>query len=70
MDVALICFIVIVLPIWLMLHYHQKSVAARGLTPEDEKLLADLWRSAKQMEDRIRTLERILDADNVSWRKS
>jgi phage shock protein B len=67
-EAPLIIFMVVVLPIWLVLHYRHKGNARYGLTPEDEKLLADLWESARRMEDRIRTLERILDADTPNWR--
>jgi phage shock protein B len=42
--------------------------AAKGLTPEDEKMLTDVWESTKKMEDRIVTLERILDIESPSWR--
>jgi phage shock protein B len=31
-------------------------------------MLVELWQSAQRMEDRIETLERILDADQPGWR--
>jgi phage shock protein B len=42
---------------------------SKGLTPEDEKMLTDVWESTKKMEDRIQTLERILDIESPSWRQ-
>ncbi|MEZ5440850.1 MAG: envelope stress response membrane protein PspB [Lysobacterales bacterium] len=69
LEVPLIIFMVIVAPIWLVLHYRSKGNAAKSMTPEDEKLLADLWQSARLMEDRLQTLERILDADAPDWRE-
>jgi hypothetical protein len=52
---------------------------SKGLTPEDEKMLTDVWESTKKMEDRIVTLEkmedrivtleRILDIESPSWRQ-
>jgi len=41
---------------------------SKTLTSEDEKILADLWRSADRMEARITNIERILDAESKDWR--
>ncbi len=40
-----------------------------GLKPEDERMLEDLWRSARKMERRIEVLESILDDESPEWRK-
>jgi phage shock protein B len=64
-----ILFITIVLPLWLILHYITKWRGSRGLSAEDERMLADLWQSAKRMEERVVTLEAILDAESPHWRK-
>jgi len=63
-----ILFFAVVLPLWLILHYITKWRGARGLSAEDERMLADLWQSAKRMEDRVQTLEAILDAESPHWR--
>jgi phage shock protein B len=63
-----IIFLVIVAPIWLILHYATRSSASRKISSKDEALLEDLHESARRLEDRIHTLERILDADNPQWR--
>ena len=52
----------IVLP-WMILHYISKSRSARSLSDEDERMLEDLWRSARTMERRIDTLERLIEPD-------
>lgn len=65
-----IIFLAVVAPIWIIAHYTTKARASRGLSTEDEKMLAELWDDAKRMEDRIETLERILDHDNTGWRRS
>ena len=52
----------IVLP-WMILHYISKSRASRNLTEDDERMLEDLWRSARTMERRIETLERLIEPD-------
>ena len=52
----------VVLP-WIILHYISKSRASRHLTEDDERMLEDLWRSARTMERRIETLERLIEPD-------
>ncbi|NEZ03389.1 envelope stress response membrane protein PspB [Wenzhouxiangella sp. XN201] len=66
--VPLIIFMVIVAPIWLILHYATRNSANRSLNSKDEALLEDLHDTARKMEERIHTLERILDDDSPNWR--
>ena len=66
--VPTIVFIVVVLPIWLLLHYLTRWRASRGLSTEDERMLADLWKNARRLEERVATLETILDAEAPGWR--
>lgn len=58
----------IVAPLLIITNFIAKMRATRGLSIEDEKLLADLWEGSKRMEERIYSLERILDSDQPSWR--
>lgn len=64
-----ILLLTICLPLWIIFHYITKMKTSKGLTPEDEKMLTDVWESTKKMEDRIQTLERILDIESPSWRQ-
>lgn len=59
-----VCF-----PIWIVFHYITKIKTSKGLTPEDEKMLSEVWESTNRMEDRIKTLERILDIEAPNWRQ-
>jgi phage shock protein B len=59
-----VCF-----PIWIVFHYITKWKTSKGLTPEDEKMLSEIWESTTRMEDRIATLERILDIEAPTWRR-
>lgn len=68
LGIPLIVFVVIVLPIWLILHYATRNSASKRLTSKDESLLRDLHETARRMEERVHTLERILDADSPEWR--
>lgn len=57
----------VILP-WMILHYISKSRSSRNLTDEDERMLEDLWRSARTMERRIDTLERLIEPDSAPAR--
>lgn len=63
---AIICLFV-VLP-WMFLHYFAKARSSRNLTEDDERMLEDLWRSARTMERRIDTLERLLEPETAPVR--
>jgi phage shock protein B len=66
--VPVVLFLVIVAPIWLILHYATRNSASKQLTSKDEALLEDLHANARKMEERLHNLERILDADSPEWR--
>jgi phage shock protein B len=41
----------------------------RSLSSEDENLLDDMNHTTQRLEQRLHTIERILDAENPNWRK-
>ncbi len=53
---------------WLILHYVTKWKQAKTLTGEDENLLDELHYTARRLEDRLLTIERIVAADNPEFR--
>ncbi len=63
-----ILFLTIVAPIWIIAHYLTRWRAARRLSGEDERMLGQLWQSARRLETRIEALERVLDAEAPGWR--
>jgi phage shock protein B len=63
-----IIFMVIVAPIWLVLHYRSKRQISQGFSEEEYIQLSDLSELADKMADRIKTLEAILDAETPDWR--
>ncbi|UAA37787.1 envelope stress response membrane protein PspB [Paraneptunicella aestuarii] len=65
----IIVFLVIVAPIWLVLHYRSKRQISQGLSEEQVRSLNELAQTAEQMAERIQTLEAILDAETPEWRK-
>lgn len=53
---------------WLILHYVTRWKTAATLTTDDERLLDDLHETARRLEERLNTIERIVTADNPDWR--
>lgn len=56
--------IFVVLP-GMIFHYVTLWRRQKTLLPDDERMMEDLWRSAKAMERRIETLERLLEASDA-----
>lgn len=63
-----ILVVTIVLPLWIIFHFISRWRAQRGLSAQDERLLADLWDTSNRLEGRIHALERVLDAESPNWR--
>ena len=53
---------------WLILHYVTKWKTSTTLTREDENLLEDVHDTARRLDDRLATIERIMTADNPNWK--
>ena len=53
---------------WIIMHYITKWKTAATITGEDEKLLDELYFTARQLEERLLTVERIIAADNPDFR--
>ena len=66
--VLAVLFMVVVAPVWIVFHYITKWRAQRGLSAQDERLLAELWEISNRLEVRVHTLERVLDAEAPNWR--
>lgn len=67
--VPMIVFMVIVAPIWLMLHYRSKNASARSLSSEEQATLAQLVRVAEKMDARLSALEQILETEDPKWKE-
>lgn len=68
-PVAVCAILFLGLP-WLFLHYSTQWKRARGLSVEDERLLDELHETARRLDDRLVTIERIMTAENPRWRES
>ncbi len=63
-----IIFMLVVAPIWLILHYRSKRQISQGFSEEEYIQLSELSELADKMADRIKTLEAILDVETPDWR--
>lgn len=69
LPVMIVGMLFIGLP-WLVLHYVSGWRRARGLSIEDERLLDNLHETARRLDDRLNSIERIIAAENPRWREN
>ena len=68
-SLAIILFLTIVVPLIVVLHFVTKWKQGREISGDDEKMLEDLYLMSQRMEERLHTLERILDDQLPERRK-
>lgn len=68
-TIAIIIFIAIPAPIFIVLHFITKWKQTREISGGDEKMLEDLWQLSQRLEERLETLETILDSEAPEWRR-
>ena len=64
-----VLFLLVVAPIWIVMHYRAKRRMNSELTEEERAELERLSNAAVGMRERIETLESILDAETPDWRR-
>lgn len=70
LSLVLIIFLIFILPYWLWLHYSKKNNGQESqLTENEVQRLIQLAEQAQRMQQRIKTLEDILDAEHPNWRQ-
>ena len=65
----IILFMIFVAPIWVIMHYRTAAKKNVGLSSDEQQSLQDLMDVADTLEERIETLESILDQETPDWRK-
>ena len=68
-GVALIVFLAIPAPLFIILYFMSKWKQSRELSSADEEMLEGLWTLSQRLEERLEALETILDNDAPDWRK-
>jgi phage shock protein B len=69
LTIAVIVFIAVPAPLFIVLHFITKWKQSREISGGDEKMLEDMWLLAQRLEQRLETLETILDSELPDWRK-
>ncbi|WMN60430.1 envelope stress response membrane protein PspB [Pseudoalteromonas xiamenensis] len=64
-----IIFMLIVAPLWLILHYRSKKQVSQGLSEHEHRQLIELASKAEKMVERVETLETLLDQESPGWRR-
>ena len=67
--VPTLLFVVIVAPLWILMHYRSKRRSQGALSEDERAELERLAEIAERMGERVETLEAILDAETPDWRK-
>lgn len=68
-GVALIVFIAVPAPLFIILYFITQWKKSREISGGDEKMLEDLWALSQRLEERLETLETILDSESPEWRR-
>lgn len=66
----LVVFLIFVAPLWLLLHYRSKRKVSSGLSSEELEQLKTLAERAENVQQRVKTLEKILDVEAPNWRRN
>jgi phage shock protein B len=66
---AVILFLTIVAPLIVIFYFITRWKQTREISGDDERMLEELWALSQRLEDRIETLERILDDEPTSQRR-
>ena len=69
LTIAIIVFLAIPAPLFIVLHFITRWKQTREISGGDEKMLEDLWLLAQRLEERLESLETILDSEMPDWRK-
>ena len=69
LTIALIVFLVIPAPLFIVLHFVTKWKQGREISGGDEKMLEEMWVMSRKLEERLESLETILDNEMPDWRR-
>ena len=69
LTIALIVFLLIPTPIFIVLYFITKWKQSREISGGDEEMLEELWLLSQRLEKRLESLETILDSELPDWRR-
>ena len=68
METILVCAMIFIALPWILFHYITQWKKSTSMTGEDEQLLDQMYETARRLEERLGTVERIIAADNPDYR--
>ena len=66
MTLAVILFFTVLGPLIVIFYFITRWKQTREISGDDERMLEELWTLSQRLEERIETLERILDDDSTT----
>ena len=69
LTIALIVFLTIPAPLFIVLHFITKWKQSREISGGDEEMLEDTWYMSQRLEERLESIETILDSELPDWRR-
>ncbi len=69
MTLAVILFLTVLAPLIVIFYFITKWKQTREISGDDERMLEELWTLSQRLEERIETLERILEDDSTTHRR-
>jgi phage shock protein B len=69
MTLAVILFLTVLAPLIVIFYFITKWKQTREISGDDERMLEELWTLSQRLEERIETLERILNDDSTPHRR-
>jgi phage shock protein B len=70
MPVIIVAGLVVLAAVWMVLHDLHELTAARGPSRRDDAAIAAMHETMSRMENRMKALERLLDAEAPAWRET
>jgi phage shock protein B len=69
-TLTVVLFLTIVAPLIVIFYFVTRWKETREISGDDERMLEDLWILSQKLEERIETLERILDDEPTQRRRN
>ena len=68
LTVALIVFLAVPAPLIIVMYFITKWKQSRELSAGDEKMLEEMWLASQKLDERVESLEIILNNELPDWR--
>lgn len=69
-TLTVVLFLTVVAPLIVIFYFITRWKETREISGDDERMLEDLWSLSQNLDERIETLERILEDDRTQRRRN